>query len=63
MYTTPDFTIFANGNHEYDVFVGNGWENWSRFKKESKILKLIKGQPLPKELYEKLLKEIGNVLN
>lgn len=61
MYTTRDFTIFPLPEKEYDVFVGKGWENWSRFKKENKILKLVKGQPLPKEMYESLMKEVNNV--
>lgn len=61
MYTTHNFTIFPLGHQEFDTFFGHGWENWARFRRENKILKLIKGQPLPKDLYEHLLKEINNV--
>lgn len=62
MYTTPNYVLFSLGNQEYDVFIGKEWEHWSRFKKENKILKLVKGQPLPKEIYEQLLKDINNAL-
>jgi len=61
MFTTANFTIFPLGHQEFDVFFGKGWNNWSRFKKEGKILKLVKGQALPKPLYELLTKEINHV--
>lgn len=60
MFTTPDFTIFPLENNEFDVFTGQGWKNWSRFRKEYKHLKLVKGAPLTKELYETLTKELWN---
>jgi len=60
MFTTPDFWVYPLEDNEYDVFVGSGWKNWSRFKKEYKHLKLIKGSPLSKPLYEQLIKELWN---
>lgn len=63
MFTTPDFTIYSLGQQHYDVFFGMGWDNWSRFRRENHILKLIKGRPMPKDLYETLLKEMNHVSN
>ena len=60
MFTTPDFTIFALGHGTFDIFTGNGWENWSRFQRDGRVLKLVKGQPLTKDLYETLCKTLKN---
>ena len=45
--------VFAN---IFDVFVGHGWNNWSRFKWEKKSLKLIGGRPIEPDVYKQLLK-------
>lgn len=37
-----------------DVFVGVGWEHWSRFKLENRQLKLVSGKPLSKDQYNEL---------
>lgn len=38
----------------FDVFTGDGWENWSRFKKQGKILRLVGGAPLPPAVYHQV---------
>lgn len=38
----------------YDIFVGNGWENWTRLVVDKRRLLLKGGQPLDKHLYKKL---------
>ena len=47
-----------------DVFTGQGWLNWSRFHvkyHEGKAYpKLIKGQPLNKEDFDDLCKQLAN---
>lgn len=46
-----------------DVFCGNGWLQWSRFEvvflKGRLTLKLIKGQPMSKEMFSTLYKELS----
>ena len=36
----------------FDVFVGNGWTNWSRFNVRQKSLTLVAGRPLSKADYD-----------
>lgn len=36
----------------FDVFVGNGWNNWSRFHIRQKTLNLVAGRPLSKADYD-----------
>ena len=33
-------------NHLFDVFVGEGWEQWTRFQRNGSSLKMVAGQPL-----------------
>lgn len=44
--------------HLIDVFVGNGWNNWSRFEvmfnHGKLLLKLVKGNPMHKEQFQDL---------
>lgn len=46
-----------------DVFVGNGWNHWSRFYKsfnQGKLfLKLVKGVPMSKEDFRNLYEEMS----
>lgn len=60
MFTTRDLLIIPLGQQQYDVFSGQGWENWSRFKKEDRVMKLDKGQPLTKDNYDDLCKATKN---
>lgn len=36
----------------FDVFVGVGWDHWSRFQYQKKSLLLVKGRPLNRKDYE-----------
>jgi hypothetical protein len=45
----------------FDVFRGNGWENWSRFRKEKNRVLLVTGDVVTKEEYAAISKEILNV--
>lgn len=36
-------------NHLFDVFVGDGWEQWTRFQRNGSSLKMVAGQPLSQE--------------
>ena len=61
------FVIKPVGNHEVDVFLNEGWENWSRFKifwknKQPKLV-LVKGQILSPDIYQRLIEEVNNVNN
>lgn len=38
----------------FDIFVGIGWENWTRLKVDNKRLLLKAGKPLDKQVYKKL---------
>lgn len=40
-----------------DVFTGNGWENWSRFKLGVNTPKKVAGQNLTTEEYDDLKKQ------
>lgn len=44
----------------YDVFIGNGWDNWTRIKRNHWGVQVVAGKPLPRatirELNEKLVK-------
>lgn len=38
----------------YDVcFSQVGWDDWARFERHKKYLRLIKGTPMPADLYKK----------
>lgn len=51
-----DLKIVWLNDKMFDVFTGKGWDNWSRFRKEDgNKLKLIKGSPLSKQDFTKLL--------
>ena len=47
-----------------DVFSGIGWSQWSRFNVEFQnkrlSLKLVKGQPMRKEDFQSLYKELSH---
>jgi hypothetical protein len=57
-----DFVIKPVAFKIYDVFWGNGWDNWSRFEIkyfDGKMkLNLIKGKSMNKELFSKLYIEL-----
>jgi hypothetical protein len=38
-----------------DVFVGKGWDNWTRFEKSGRILKKLAGQSVTDAEYSKLM--------
>lgn len=46
-----------------DVFVGKGWNNWSRFnieyQKGRMLLKLIKGSPMRNEDFKELFTQLS----
>jgi hypothetical protein len=44
----------------FDVFRGNGWENWSRFRREKNRVLLVTGDVVTKEEYSAISKEILN---
>jgi len=45
----------------YDVFMGEGWENWSRYSLvKGRYLSFVNGKELPKMLLGKIFKEIVN---
>lgn len=44
--------VFELNNRTYDVFVGQGWKNWSRFQVKGKTLVLVAGQALSKGDYD-----------
>ena len=44
----------------FDVFRGNGWENWSRFRREKSRVLLVTGDVVTKEEYSAISKEILN---
>lgn len=54
----PSFTHKWVDNHCVDVFEGNGWDNWTRFVKHGKQLRMIAGKPVSPELYNQLRKEL-----
>jgi len=37
--------------HVFDVFIGQGWEEWSRFEAKKGTLFLVKGKPLNRKDY------------
>jgi hypothetical protein len=37
-----------------DVFIGNGWEQWSRFEKTAKGPKLVAGAGVTNDEYQKV---------
>lgn len=43
-------------NRTVDVFFGKGWGKWSRFQKQGRVLKLVKGENISHEQYGILLK-------
>ena len=44
--------VFELNNRMFDVFVGQGWKNWSRFQVKGKTLVLVAGQSLSKGDYD-----------
>lgn len=48
-------TVKDLGESTYDVFRGDGWYNWSRFQRQGKILKLLKGNSIESHEYDYLL--------
>ena len=42
----------------YDVFGGKGWKNWSRVLVKANFIRVIKGNPLPERVLQKLFGEI-----
>jgi hypothetical protein len=44
----------------YDVFIGNGWDNWTRIRRRHWGVQIVAGNRLPREtihqLTEKLVK-------
>lgn len=45
-------------NHVFDVFLGNGWSNWSRVKKTHYGISVVSGYRLPRAL----LRDVENTL-
>ena len=41
-----------------DVFVGDGWENWTRFRREGRKLVKIGGQKMEDSDFTKLYKRV-----
>lgn len=41
-----------------DVFLGLGWEQWSRFKLTPKFPVLVKGSPMSKEDYQNVKQQL-----
>ncbi len=46
-----------NQNH-YDVFIGNGWNNWTRIRRNHWGVSVVAGQRLPRNVIHDLNKEI-----
>jgi hypothetical protein len=55
MSTTHDFEVRQVTAYVFDVFRGDGWENWSRFQRQGNSLKLIGGSAVTQEEFRKLL--------
>ncbi len=47
------------GRYVYDVFLLNGWDNWSRVRKGRSFVSLMGGNRLP----HSLLKQLNVILN
>lgn len=45
----------------FDVFVGTGWNNWSRFERKGKTINLVKGKPLSKDEYHSVCKALNHM--
>ncbi len=43
-------------NNTIDVFVGNGWDNWTRLQREGQNFKILKGEGLNREHFKEFLK-------
>lgn len=43
----------------YDVFVGEGWRNWSRVRKVDNGFVIVAGAPLAKEIAPEIMKGIN----
>jgi hypothetical protein len=41
-----------------DVFVGDGWENWTRFRIDGRVLKKIAGLPMEDADFSKLYRSV-----
>lgn len=54
----PEFVIRQISHNLFDVFTGEGWENWTRFKRVNGRLNLVGGTAVSKELYNTLIKGI-----
>lgn len=46
--------------NQYDVFIGNGWDNWTRIRRQHWGVQYVAGKRLPRsiisELNERLIK-------
>ena len=42
----------------YDIFMGDGWKNWSRYRFIKGVYTHIDGNRLPRNIIEKIKKEI-----
>ena len=47
------FVKRLNKNH-YDVFIGNGWNNWTRLRRNHWGMSVVAGQRLPREVLKQL---------
>jgi hypothetical protein len=56
--THDEFFIKPRGDGFFDVWVGVGWDRWSLFHRKNKQLRLIQGEPLTNEEFNKLVKVI-----
>lgn len=52
-------TIRVSGN-VYDVFWGDGWENWARIQNRNGFVKPVGGLEIPKLVFSVLIKEFAN---
>lgn len=50
-----DIVTIPVSKNVVDVFTGKGWENWTRFERQGKHLKMVGGQPVSEAEYKELL--------
>ena len=53
--------IISLGHNLFDVFVGDGWENWTRvrYNKQQRLLVKVNGANLPKEMVKQISQKVA----
>lgn len=51
-----DLVVLPIDKNTVDVFVGNGWENWTRLQRDGSAFKILSGAGLNREQFQEFLK-------